>query len=135
VPEARPVKAAPPVQVIPVLYDLIVWSAPKLAQFPRVHRFTLGDRVMQTQLAVLDALIAAQYDPAERQGQLRRANLTLERLRYLYRLCRDVNCLALKEYEFAALQLVDTGRMVGGWLRHITTRTATAGPARDEPAV
>jgi hypothetical protein len=104
-------------QVIPLLYDFILWMAPKLAQYPRIHRFTLGDRIMTVLLEILDGLIVARYDRAGRVQALRRANVALERLRYLMRLSRDVNCLSLKEYEHAARCLVSTGQQVGGWLR------------------
>jgi hypothetical protein len=105
------------VQVLPLLYDFILWMAPKLAHYPRIHRFTLGDRIMTVLLEILDGLIVARYDRAGRVQALRQANVGLERLRYLVRLSRDVNCLSLKEYEHAARCLVNTGQHVGGWLR------------------
>jgi len=77
------VRAPRGVQVIPVLYDLILWSSGRIAAFPRAHRFTVGDRMMSAQLDILGDLITAQYEPGERKRVLRRANLTLERLRYL----------------------------------------------------
>lgn len=66
------------VQVIPLAYDLIVWSSTKLAAFPRKHRFTLGDRLMTCQLGILELLIIAQFEPACRAAALRDANLALE---------------------------------------------------------
>jgi hypothetical protein len=30
--------------VIAKLYDLILWTIPHLDQFPRKHKFTIGDR-------------------------------------------------------------------------------------------
>jgi hypothetical protein len=105
------------VQVLPLLYDFILWMAPKLAHYPRIHRFTLGDRIMTVLLEILDGLIVARNDRAGRVQALRQANVGLERLRYLVRLSRDVNCLSLKEYEHAARCLVNTGQHVGGWLR------------------
>jgi hypothetical protein len=68
-------------------------------------------------LEILDGLIVARNDRAGRVQALRQANVGLERLRYLVRLSRDVNCLSLKEYEHAARCLVNTGQHVGGWLR------------------
>ena len=35
------------VEVIPLLYDLILWMAPKLAHYPKIHRFTLEERIME----------------------------------------------------------------------------------------
>ncbi len=114
---APPPSGGGAVEVIPLLYELILWMAPKLAQYPKIHRFTLGDRIMTVLLEILDGVIVARYDRAGREAALRRANLGLERLRYLVRLSRDLNCLSLKEYEHAARSLVSAGRHVGGWLR------------------
>ena len=123
-------------EVIPILYDLILWMAPKLGAFPRVHRFTLGDRIMTTMLDVLDGTIVAQYRRQARVASLHEANLGLERLRYLVRLSRDLNCISLREYEHAARQLVAAGRHVGGWLRHAQGGRGTrAGGRRSDPGV
>ena len=81
-----------PVQVVPALYDVIVWLSAKLAKFPKAHRFTIGDRIMTTCLDILDQLIVAQYVRAQRAMALHTANALLERLRYLVRLAKDLNC-------------------------------------------
>ncbi len=121
--DVGPPGGAPPpsgggaVEVIPLVYDFIAWMAPKLSTYPKVHRFTLGDRTMTVMLQVLDGLIVARYDRASRAAALRDANLGLDRLRYLVRLGRDLQCISLKEYEHAARSLVEAGKHVGGWLR------------------
>ena len=65
--------------------------APKLAHYPKIHRFTLGDRIMTVLLETLDGLIVARYDRGGRASALRQANLGLERLRDLVRLSKDLN--------------------------------------------
>ena len=122
-----------PVQVIPVVYDLIVWSSAKVGAFPRKHRFTIGDRLISAQLDTLALLIGAQFTPARRTETLREANLALEQLRYLFRLAKDLQCLSLDEFEFAAIKLVEAGKMVGGWARHATRRAATDGSPASGP--
>ena len=119
-PANRGIAGAP--EVIPAMYDLILWMAPKLARYPKVHRFTLGDRTMSALLEVLDGLIVARFEREERRAALRSANLGLERLRYLVRLGRDLHCISLREYEYAARARVETGRQVGGWSRHARDR-------------
>lgn len=116
-PPAPPQRGGAP-EVIPLLYDFIVWLSPKLSTYPKIHRFTLGDRTMTTLLEVLDGLIVARFDRTGRRGALRNVNLGLERMRYLVRLGRDLHCLNHREYETAARKLVEVGRRVGGWLRH-----------------
>jgi len=114
-----------PVQVIPALYDFTAWISAKLSRFPKAHRFTVGDRLMTGSLDVLDQLIEAQFSPATRTVALQRANATLERVRYLVRLSKDLNCLTVAEYEYAAKSLLTVGKMVGGWSRHGATRAVT----------
>jgi hypothetical protein len=111
------------VQVLPLPYDFILWMAPKLAHYPRIHRFTLGDRIMTVLLEILDGLIVARNDRAGRVQALRQANVGLERLRYLVRLSREVNCLSLKEYEHAARCLVQPSSDRGA----ITVRSRSSG--------
>ncbi|MCU0650235.1 MAG: diversity-generating retroelement protein Avd [Gemmatimonadaceae bacterium] len=108
-----------PVAVLPALYDYLKWVAPKVAAFPRVHRFTLGDRLFSALLDILDTLIDAQYLRVVRRQALRRANAALDRLRYLLRLANHCQCLSLREYELACGHTLTVGRMVGGWLRHV----------------
>ena len=75
---------------------------------------------MTALLDMLDRLIVAQYTPSARRVALQRANVALERARYLLRLSKDLNCLSLKEYEFACGNVLTVGRMIGGWLRQQT---------------
>ena len=94
-----------PVQVIPVSYDLILWSSAKVGAFPRAHRFTVGDRLITRLMDTLALLVSAQFTPARRAETLREANLALEQIRYLFRLAKDLRCLSLDEYEFAVTRL------------------------------
>ena len=71
-------------------YDFTLWLLPHLASFSHEHRITLGDRLEIGALELLELLIEASYT-REKTGLLRRANLCLERLRYLVRLAKDLN--------------------------------------------
>jgi len=64
----------------------------------------------------LEALIEATYTK-ERVQHLRRANLGIEKLRFLLRLAADLRVLDRRRYEHAARSLDDTGRMIGGWIK------------------
>jgi hypothetical protein len=48
---------------------------------------------------------------------LKDANLKLEILRFQVRLAKDLECLQVKSYAFAAKQIDEIGKLVGGWLR------------------
>ena len=97
-------------------YRFLVWLAPTLEKFPRSHKFTIGDRIEVLALDVLEALIEATYS-RERTHHLRRANLGIEKLRFLLRLAADLRLLDRRRYEHAARSLDDTGRLIGGWIK------------------
>ena len=102
--------------VITKTYDLILWSCNHTGRFPRNHRFVLGERIERNLYNLLETLIRAKYTK-NRQRLLEDANLTLEILRFQMRLAKDLQCLKVESYGFAAKSIDEIGRLVGGWLR------------------
>jgi hypothetical protein len=97
-------------------YRFIVWLVPAVGRFPKSQKFQTGERIQSIALDVLEALIEATYT-RDRTGHLRRANLGIEKLRFLFRLAADLQLLDRRRYEFAARALDETGRLVGGWMK------------------
>ena len=95
-------------------YRFILWLMPAVNRFPRAHKFLLGDRIQGTAMDVLEALIDATYN-RRRDAPLARANLGIEKLRFLFRLAHDLRCLDSRRYEYAARSLDETGRRIGAW--------------------
>ena len=96
--------------------DLILWSCNHTSRFPRNHRFVLGERIERNLYNLLETLIAAKYTKS-RQRLLEEANLSLEVLRFQMRLAKDLQCLKVESYVFAARSIDEIGRLIGGWLR------------------
>src|SRR5450631_2317988 len=109
-------------------YRFLVWLVPTIEKFPKSHKFTVGDRIQTVALDVLETLIEATYTK-ERTQHLRRANLGIEKLRFLLRLAaegrgRAQKCLCLNlcfrpNYGSGADQLVtkpsrSAGKPTGG---------------------
>ena len=109
-------KKAEELTVITKTYDLILWSCNHTSQFPRNHRFVLGERIERNLYNLLETLIRAKYTK-NRQQLLEEANLTLEILRFQMRLAKDLQCLKLNSYGFATKAIDEIGRLIGGWLR------------------
>ncbi|MCX6358883.1 MAG: four helix bundle protein [Armatimonadetes bacterium] len=65
---------------------------------------------------MLELLVEASYtrDKAE---LLRRANLRLDRLRFLVRMAKDLKLISIKQYAFASEAIQAVGLEVGGWAR------------------
>ncbi len=98
------------------LYDFLLWLLPQAIKFPRAYRFTLAERVQRRALEFQESLVAAGLRRGpERVSHLRVADTQLAQLRQLIRLCKDMGLLTLKQYEFAAAQLAQIGRLLGGW--------------------
>ena len=102
-------------------YDLVLWLLPHIAKFPREHRFTLGNRLEEGVLEILETLVEASY-AKEKVLLLQKANLRLERVRYLLRLSKDLRLITVKQYEFASESLLSIGKEVGGWLKRQTAK-------------
>lgn len=106
------------------LYDFLLWLLPQAAKFPRQYRFTLAERVQRRALELQETLIAAGLRRGpERAVRLREADVQLAQLRQALRLCSDLNLLTLAQYEHAARQLAEVGRLLGGWQKSISEGT------------
>ena len=95
-------------------YRFLLWLVPAVERFPRSQKFLLGDRIQRTALDVLESLIDATYT-RQRGSHLARANLGIEKLRFLFRLAHDLRYLDHRRYEHAARGLDETGRRIGAW--------------------
>ena len=103
--------------VIDKCYELVVWSCKHLAKFPKSYRFTLGNDLERRLYVTLEYLIRARYDSSNRIQLLQAINLELELLRFQFRLAKDLKCLSIESYGFAARSVDEVGRLVGGWLK------------------
>ena len=104
------------VQAVPKLYDVIMWLMGRVEKFPRSQKFTLGDRIVNISLDTLDVLIEATYT-RKRLPLLQKANVQLEKLRFLIRLCHDFKLLSSKQYAYISNEINEVGKLVGGWIR------------------
>ena len=95
---------------------LLVWVIPQLDKFPRLRRYTLGERIEQGLIEVLEALLEATYSHAKK-ASLSRANRCLDRVRHLWRLSERLQAVGFKSYSFGVQQMVTLGQQIGGW-RH-----------------
>ena len=72
-----------------------------MANYCDESRFTLGDRLEQVLLDVMELLLEAAYTKAKRQA-LRRANLRLEVARHLWRLAHELAAVSTRRYGHGA---------------------------------
>ena len=101
--------------------DFILWFLPKIEKFPRNYKFLLGDRIIQIQLDLLEHLIEAYYR-RDKVSNLKAANVQIEKLRHLLKICVAMKFLTFDQLEFATRALNDLGGMVGGWIKQQESR-------------
>jgi len=70
-------------QAVQACHELLLWLIPQLDKFPRARRFTLGERIENGLLEVLELLVDAAYSRTK-QAVLKQANLRLAMVRQMY---------------------------------------------------
>ena len=100
-------------------YDLLVWLLGRTGNFSKNERFRMAKRVEDSAFAFHDLLLQAGRLSKERREEKRRllsrSDVELDRLRFAIRLCRDLQLISFKQYEYCAERLVEIGRLLGGW--------------------
>ena len=104
--------------VVQKAYEFNVWMIQKAGSFPKSYRFTIGDRLVDCVVEILMRLVDAAYS-RDKAGILTEVNGALNRLRYLLRLAKDLKLLTLEPYGYAAENVDEIGRMVGGWRKSV----------------
>ncbi len=106
------------VSAVSKMYNFTLWLLPHIGKFSRDHRFTLGNRIEEGALEALDLLTEASFTK-DKLELLKKANIRLERLRFLMRLSKDLRQINLKQYEFAFRAIEEIGSEIGGWIKHV----------------
>ena len=103
-------------------YDLLRWLLPLTVKFPRQQRFVLAGSLQRTALLFQEQLIEAAYSP-EPLLCLRQADVTLTKLRFYLRLCRDLELLSLGQYAHVSRMVSEVGRLLGGWQKSLMEKS------------
>ena len=101
--------------------DFLTWLLPTTAKLPKHIRFTLVNRIDNLALDVAEDLVEARYSRNKR-SVLARANLRLEKLRVLLRLCHQLGYFPHARCEYAMGCVNEVGAMLGGWLKQQQVR-------------
>lgn len=101
-------------------FYLLLYSCTKT--FPKKDRFTLGQKSENLTLEILEILyLANSKRDQEKIPYLREVDLKLKIAQTVVRIAHDVNALEDKKYYALSASLEELGRMLGGWIRSLTT--------------
>lgn len=103
-------------QIVQLAYDFNLAILPQIAKMPRNHRYQLGQRLEGRVLDFLENLIDATYTH-DKKNILQKANLDLEKIRFLLRLCYDLKLWDLRKYEMFSRHSIELGKQLGGWIK------------------
>jgi hypothetical protein len=95
-------------------HQLLLWIIPKLDHFPRNRRYTLGERIENGLLEILENLTEAAYS-RNKLALLQNANRHIAVIRHLWRLCFELKAVNKKSYQYGSQLLVELGQQIGGW--------------------
>ena len=101
--------------------DFLAWLLPTTAKLPKHIRFTFVNRIDNLALDVVEDLVEARYS-RNKHPALLRANLRLEKLRVLIRLCRTLGYFPRGRCEYAMRSVNSVGAMLGGWRKQQEAR-------------
>lgn len=98
-------------------YDFSKWLLQHTGKFPKSYRFSVAAKMENAILEFIEMTTVANM----RQNKiplLRQADEALAKLRLLFRLSYEMQFINLKSYEYGSKQLVELGRLLGGWLKN-----------------
>jgi len=96
--------------------DFLKWLLVTTDNFPKKARFTYTDHLINISLLIVEDLVEARYSK-NKFSILRRANMNLEKIRILIRICFELQFLPKKSYEYASRSINEVGKMLGGWMK------------------
>lgn len=96
--------------------DFLKWLLVTVDGFPKKTRFQFSDRLTNLALEIVEDLVEARYS-RNKTPILRHANMNLEKIRILMRICFELRFLSRKGYEHSAFQINEVGKMLGGWMK------------------
>ena len=97
-------------------FDLLAWLLPVTNTFPRAHRHTLTQRLLDAAFDLREALELANHRQGQaRLAKLREADEALDRVRLYVRLAVKLEWLTGGQYQHVAAMLTEISKLLGGW--------------------
>mgnify|MGYP001587801028 CR=1 FL=1 len=89
-----------------------------LPLFPKTKRYTLGQKIDQITLDIIELTITATYLTREQKlPVLQKISTKLDLLKILLRIAQETNCLENNKYQQLVSQTIEIGKMLGGWIK------------------
>jgi hypothetical protein len=96
-----------------------------LVHVPKQNRYTLGSKIDEIFLAAIEYCFLASYANKETKVvHLERCISRIDLLKLFLLLAWEIHALDIKKYTVLSEQLLDVGKMLGGWRKGLETKNS-----------
>jgi hypothetical protein len=101
--------------------DLIKYYVPIITRFPKDHKFTLGERLINRLYDLLEGLIEVKY-AKNKLEKLKLLNVKLDIIRHQTRFLLEFELINQKRYQYIIKLIDDIGTELGAWIKNAELR-------------
>ncbi|EPF0642576.1 diversity-generating retroelement protein Avd [Vibrio parahaemolyticus] len=101
--------------------EMMMYGYQAIKQFPKHERHVLGAEIRLSMLQ-LQRLIITAFKRYHKKTTLTDLDIELAILKRRVRLAKDLRYIDIKRYEIWVGQLVELGKMIGGWIRSVNVK-------------
>lgn len=108
------------IPILKKLFDFYKEATQSISSFPKTKRYSLGQKIDQVTLDMIELIITAGYQIREKKlSTLEKTSIKLDLLKMLVRLSWETKCSDNTSYQKLSSQLVEVGKMLGGWMKTV----------------
>lgn len=97
-------------------FEMMQYGYQALSQFPKSEKFALAVDIKRCMHMILERIIEANKK-YYKKTTLQELDVEITKLKAYIRLSYNLKFLPIKKYEIWSAQVVEMGRMVGGWIK------------------
>ena len=101
-------------------YDFLLWIKPTVERFAKVHKYSLGIQLENEAIALLKQIIRTNLERGDKKELIKECLVHHETIKIFIRLSREFNLLSKRQYEFASIELLEIGKLLGGWYKRFS---------------
>jgi hypothetical protein len=92
-----------------------------LPHIPRLIRYSLGEKITSYLLDLIELILIAEYSSKEQKLLvIKKASIKLDLLKFFLQIAFDLRAISSKQLAELTPLLAETGKMLGGWIKHFT---------------
>ena len=106
-------------KVFQKVQDFLLWIKPTVQRFAKVHKYSLGIQLENEVIELLKQIVRANFK-RDKKETIEECFIHYEIVKILIRLSNDYKLLNIKQYKFAAKELDEIGKLLGGWYKRFS---------------